>query len=69
MTAAENIASLEEIRDLLKVLPQADEEAAEIAQARQAHIPLSQSLAGGVYYLSVSAENRIIGASAFTFLR
>ena len=38
MTAAEDIASLQEIRDLLKVLPQADEEAAEAALARQAQL-------------------------------
>lgn len=38
MTAAEDITSLDEIRDLLKVLPQADEEAAEAALARQAQL-------------------------------
>lgn len=38
MVAAEDIASLEEIRDLLKVLPEADEEAGEIARARQAQL-------------------------------
>ncbi|GAB4370937.1 MAG: nicotinate-nucleotide--dimethylbenzimidazole phosphoribosyltransferase [Kiloniellaceae bacterium] len=38
MTAAEDIASLEEIRALLKALPQADEEAAEAALARQAQL-------------------------------
>jgi nicotinate-nucleotide--dimethylbenzimidazole phosphoribosyltransferase len=36
MAAAEDIASLEEIRDLLKVLPAADAEAGEIARERQA---------------------------------
>jgi len=36
MKAAEDIANLEEIRDLLKVLPALDEAAAEIARERQA---------------------------------
>lgn len=38
MAAAEDIASLEEIRDLLKVLPAADAEAGEIARERQAQL-------------------------------
>lgn len=38
MSAAEDIGSLQEIRDLLKVLPEADEEAAEIARARQTQL-------------------------------
>ena len=38
MSAAEDIESLEEIRDLLKVLPAADEEVAEIARQRQAQL-------------------------------
>jgi nicotinate-nucleotide--dimethylbenzimidazole phosphoribosyltransferase len=38
MKAAEKIASLDEIRDLLKVLPQGDGEAAAIAQARQGQL-------------------------------
>ena len=38
MTAAEDIASLDEIRDLLKVLPPADEEAGEAALKRQAQL-------------------------------
>ncbi|MEQ8355615.1 MAG: nicotinate-nucleotide--dimethylbenzimidazole phosphoribosyltransferase [Kiloniellaceae bacterium] len=36
--AAEDLGSLDEIRDLLKALPQADEEAAEIARERQAQL-------------------------------
>lgn len=35
MKAAEDIANLDQIRDLLKVLPELDEEAAEIARERQ----------------------------------
>ncbi|WP_193366631.1 nicotinate-nucleotide--dimethylbenzimidazole phosphoribosyltransferase [Pelagibius marinus] len=38
MAAAEDIASLEEIRELLKVLPAADAEAGEIARERQAQL-------------------------------
>ena len=38
MTAANDIASLQDIRDLLKVLPAADEEAAAIARERQAQL-------------------------------
>ncbi len=38
MAAAEDIGSLEEIRDLLKVLPEADTEASEIALERQAQL-------------------------------
>ncbi|MGF1592331.1 MAG: nicotinate-nucleotide--dimethylbenzimidazole phosphoribosyltransferase [Kiloniellaceae bacterium] len=38
MTAAKGIASLDEFRDLLKVLPQGDSEAAAIAQARQGQL-------------------------------
>jgi len=38
MTVAEDIASLEEIRDLLKILPPADEEAAAVALARQGQL-------------------------------
>src|SRR3546814_16163618 len=38
MTAVEDIASLQEIRDLLKILPPADEEAAEAALDRQGRL-------------------------------
>src|SRR3546814_1737029 len=38
MTAVEDIASLQEIRDLLKALPPADEEAAEAALDRQGRL-------------------------------
>src|SRR3546814_12562361 len=38
MTAVEDIASLQEIRDLLKALPPADEEAAEAALERQGRL-------------------------------
>lgn len=38
MAAAEDIRSLEEIRDLLKVLPAADEEAGDVARRRQAEL-------------------------------
>lgn len=38
MSAVQDIGSLDEIRDLLKVLPEADEEAGEIARQRQAQL-------------------------------
>lgn len=53
MTAVENIAKLEEIRDLLKVLPQGDEEAAEIALNRQAQLTKPAGSLGRLEELAV----------------
>ncbi len=53
MTAAKDIAKLEDIRELLKVLPQADEEAAEIALARQAQLTKPAGSLGRLEELAV----------------
>ena len=53
MSAAEDIGSLEEIRDLLKVLPDADAEAAEIARARQAQLTKPAGSLGRLEELAV----------------
>ncbi|MEQ9607716.1 MAG: nicotinate-nucleotide--dimethylbenzimidazole phosphoribosyltransferase [Kiloniellaceae bacterium] len=53
MTAAEDITSLDEIRDLLKVLPQADQEAAEVALARQAQLTKPAGSLGRLEELAV----------------
>ncbi len=53
MTAAEEIGTLEEIRDLLKVLPQADEEAGEIALRRQAQLTKPAGSLGRLEELAV----------------
>lgn len=53
MTAAKDIAKLEEIRELLKILPQADEEAAEIALERQARLTKPAGSLGRLEELAV----------------
>jgi len=53
MTAAEEIGTLEEIRDLLKVLPQADEEAGEVALRRQAQLTKPAGSLGRLEELAV----------------
>ena len=53
MTAAEEIGTLEEIRDLLKVLPQADEEAGEVARRRQTQLTKPAGSLGRLEELAV----------------
>src|SRR3546814_5061439 len=53
MTVAEDIASLQEIRDLLKVLPQADEEAAQDALLRQSQLTKPAGSLGRLEELAV----------------
>lgn len=53
MTAAEDIASLQEFRDLLKVLPEADDEAAEMARMRQAQLTKPAGSLGRLEELAV----------------
>ncbi len=53
MKAAERIASLDEIRDLLKYLPPADEVAAEVARARQAQLTKPAGSLGRLEELAV----------------
>ena len=53
MTVAEDIASLQEIRDLLKVLPQADAEAAEDALRRQRQLTKPAGSLGRLEELAV----------------
>jgi len=53
MTAAKEIGTLEEIRDLLKVLPQADEEAGAVALQRQAQLTKPPGSLGRLEELAV----------------
>jgi nicotinate-nucleotide--dimethylbenzimidazole phosphoribosyltransferase len=53
MTVAEDIASLQEIRDLLKILPQADAEAAEDALRRQRQLTKPAGSLGRLEELAV----------------
>ncbi|MEO3427689.1 nicotinate-nucleotide--dimethylbenzimidazole phosphoribosyltransferase [Pelagibius sp. CAU 1746] len=53
MAAAEDIGSLEEIRDLLKALPEADAEAEEIARERQAQLTKPAGSLGRLEELAV----------------
>src|SRR3546814_14567048 len=53
MTAVEDIASLQEIRDLLKALPPADEEAAEAALERQGRLTKPAGSLGRLEELAV----------------